>query len=103
MQRQAGVERKLTIRIVATNGKHLARLAWQLPGSIIVGRAVSKAYDEMEPLSRLGAVVEATIPFWMDITHDIRIVGFQEFIVEGLVLLEEFMEAGAGVELVETF
>ena len=101
MQRQADVERKLTIRIVSTNGKHLTRLALQLSGSTIVGCAVGEAYDESELLCMFAAVIEAPEPFWVDIAHDIGIVSFQEFVVERLMLLEEFMEACVGVELVE--
>ena len=74
-----------------------------MAGNAVVGRAVGKTNDDAELFGGLSAIVEMAVPFGMDIDRHICFVCLQVFIVERLVLLEEFVEAGVGVELIETF
>ena len=86
--------------IVAAHREHLFGLTGQLAACPIVATAIGEADDEAIQLVRIGAI-ERRVPVLMEVLHDVFVIPFQFPGIKRLVLFEELMETGVGIELVE--
>ncbi len=88
---------------VANDGEQVAWLAGELVPWPVAVVAAGEIDDDVEAVGGGGAIVELAEPFGMERGHDVGLIHLCVVIVELAVLLEELVEAGVFVELVEPF
>lgn len=88
------------VSVVTADGKYFFGLACHLPVRAIVSTPIGKTNDDTELLCRFRSI-ELGVPILVKILHHVLLVCLKYGLVESLVLLVEFVEAGIGIELIE--